>query len=335
MKDSSTWKRVPIKEELFALTKGMIRAAILNQFLYWSERVRDYTELITEEEGRTALMPETELECGWIYKKLEELDSEIMAGLTPQGLKPHIEYLIENGWLLRRRNPKVKWDKTYQYRVNIIKVQSDLLDLGYHLEGYKYQSIAISFSEVRTKNIEVRKEEFEVRSQNTEIRTKENHDSNQDILSAIPEITIETTTDITSDNTIENTPYNTFGDDFSFLENKPEEGIAVQPNADMKMKITMDMHPGLRIWQMANNSVYKVGAVVPKVMVNKNQLPEITEKLEQIWTTTCGNDLRDAMIFYLKEQRDLKEEPDVLTCLNNIISCPDYWKTPEQEEVIW
>lgn len=224
MKDSSTWKRVPIKEELFALTKGMIRAAILNQFLYWSERVKDYAELITEEQSRTTLMPETELEHGWIYKKLEELDSEIMAGLTPQGLKPHIEYLIENGWLLRRRNPKVKWDKTYQYRVNIIKVQNDLLGLGYHLEGYKYQSIAISFSEVRTKNIEVRTKESEFRMKNTEIRTKENHDSNQDILQAIPEITIETTPDITTDNTIENTPDNTSGGDYilPFLPSEKE-----------------------------------------------------------------------------------------------------------------
>ena len=34
-------------------------------------------------------------------------------------------------------NPKYKWDKTYQYRVNLYKIQLDLGKMGYVLEGYK------------------------------------------------------------------------------------------------------------------------------------------------------------------------------------------------------
>jgi hypothetical protein len=42
-------KRVVIKEELVALTGDIIEAIILNQFLYWSERVEDFDKFIMEE----------------------------------------------------------------------------------------------------------------------------------------------------------------------------------------------------------------------------------------------------------------------------------------------
>ncbi len=32
-----------------------------------------------------------------------------------------------------------KWDKTKQYRVNLIKIRSDLNVLGYELQGYKFE----------------------------------------------------------------------------------------------------------------------------------------------------------------------------------------------------
>lgn len=35
----------------------------------------------------------------------------------------------------RMRNPKKDWDKTLQYRINLIHIQSQLFDLGYSLEG--------------------------------------------------------------------------------------------------------------------------------------------------------------------------------------------------------
>jgi len=45
-------KRVVIKEELVALTGDYIKAILLNQFLYWSERVEDFDLFILEEQQR-------------------------------------------------------------------------------------------------------------------------------------------------------------------------------------------------------------------------------------------------------------------------------------------
>ena len=45
-------KRVVIKEELVVLTGDIFKAVILNQFLYWSERVKDFDKFISEEKVR-------------------------------------------------------------------------------------------------------------------------------------------------------------------------------------------------------------------------------------------------------------------------------------------
>ena len=45
MSEPKKLKRVVIKEELFALTGDFKEAIILNQFIYWSERIRDFDKL--------------------------------------------------------------------------------------------------------------------------------------------------------------------------------------------------------------------------------------------------------------------------------------------------
>ena len=74
---------------------------------------------------------------GWIYKTAEELSEEIMTGMSKSTVGRYIKQLVEKGYLIQRRNPKYKWDKTYQYRVNLYKIQLDLGKMGYVLEGYK------------------------------------------------------------------------------------------------------------------------------------------------------------------------------------------------------
>lgn len=136
-------KRVVIKEELVALTGDIYKAIILNQFIYWSERIADVDKFIEEESKRLlvekGIESTIEKQHGWIYKKAEELSKETMLGLAPSNIRKHIQALVDNGWLDQRRNPKYKWDKTYQYRPNIVKIQKDLHLLGYSLEGYPLQ----------------------------------------------------------------------------------------------------------------------------------------------------------------------------------------------------
>jgi len=139
MSEPKKLKRVVIKEELVALTDDYIAALALCQFLYWSERRNDFDKFILEEKQRQPDL-NADLTHGWIYKSIDELYDELMLKpLSPSTLRRRVETLVERGWIDRRRNPQFKWDKTWQYRPNIFKIQHDLLELGYSLEGYPLQ----------------------------------------------------------------------------------------------------------------------------------------------------------------------------------------------------
>lgn len=141
-------KRAVIKEELVALTGDFRAAILLNQFIYWSQRVYDFDQFIEEEAKIRELMTEeqreattiSELKQGWIYKKTEELAEEVMINMTAPTVRKYIKMLIENEWIAQRNNPKAAYDRTLQYRVNINKIQLDLFKLGYALEGYRLPS---------------------------------------------------------------------------------------------------------------------------------------------------------------------------------------------------
>ena len=133
-------KRVVIKEELVELTGDFRPALILNQFIYWIEKMYDTDKYILEEKER-ALKHDMEVSIdeskGWIYKTAEELNEELMIGMSIPTIRKYIKQLVEKGYLIQRRNPKYKWDKTMQYRVDLYKVQLDLGKLGYVLDGFK------------------------------------------------------------------------------------------------------------------------------------------------------------------------------------------------------
>ena len=133
-------KRVVIKQELVELTGDFRPALILNQFIYWIERMYDADKYIREEKERAArheIDVDMDESKGWIYKTAEEINDELMIGMSKATIGKYIKQLVEAGYLSQRKNPKYKWDKTYQYRVNLYKVQKDLAMLGYALEGYK------------------------------------------------------------------------------------------------------------------------------------------------------------------------------------------------------
>ncbi len=144
-------KRAVIKEEYVALTGSVDKALILNQFVYWSERVRDFDLFIKEENARKeshGIENLEELCYGWIYKTAQELSEETMLGKSAQTIRRLIDDLVKQGWIQARRNPKYKWDQTYQYRVNLYKIQSDLFLAGYPFDGYKYSISPTSKMEI-------------------------------------------------------------------------------------------------------------------------------------------------------------------------------------------
>jgi DNA-binding MarR family transcriptional regulator len=183
-------KRSIIKEELVALTGNYKLAVILNQMLYWAERVQDFDEFLLEERKRATEMgseePNIELRNGWIYKKAEELAEETMLGLNVSSMLRHLNQLVDKGWLERRRNPKNRMDKTYQYRVNVLKIQRDLQDMGYALEGYPLLIDGPDDPNLRFTNTYLQNANSNLQNTNSELQ---NASSNLQNARAIPEIT--------------------------------------------------------------------------------------------------------------------------------------------------
>ena len=205
-------KRVVIKEELVVLTGDFKKAILLNQFIYWSERVRDFDKFIEEEKERYSKEgKEINLnkERGWMYKKAEELSEETMLNLSDKTIRSYIKDFVKNGWIDERENPEHKWDRTKQYRVNIVKIQSELFELGYSLEGYPLNIENLELGKKKNGDGNKKKEE------NKELETKETPQTletpsrkkgkmEEEKMKtqrgkkerAIPEITTEITTDV-------------------------------------------------------------------------------------------------------------------------------------------
>ena len=175
--------RAVIKEEYVAITGDFIKAIILNQFIYWSERINDVDKYIVEENKRLCQKGDNPIELtdGWIYKTCEELTKETMLNLATSTIRVHISKLVELGFLDERQNPKYKWDRTKQYRVNLINIIKALSDKGYHLQDYKYDVSLIenAFSEIENGNLKNENGSYENRN-------------------AIPKTTTETTTKTTT-----------------------------------------------------------------------------------------------------------------------------------------
>ena len=218
VKNPNKLKRAVIKEEFVALTGDFIKAVLLQQFIYWSERIRDFDQFIMEETARAEQYGREiriDLNNGWIYKKATELAEETMLGLKETAMRTHISYLVDQGWLSRRRNPEEKWDKTFQYRVNLIKIQVDLFKLGYVLEGYKHPFSSVEIMRIlsvenlknpearnsthRTSENELRDSKNEDRTTDIEVGSSENDLRSIEKRGAIP----ETITKITSETTPE------------------------------------------------------------------------------------------------------------------------------------
>lgn len=171
-------KRVVIKEELVALTGHHISALALNQLLYWT-----FDLFMVEEAQRAGPEHELPLTHGWIYKSAKELIDELMLDCSPQTMRRYLAKIIEGGWIEERDNPKNKWDQTKQYRADIRQIQTDLLALGFALEGYELPPF--SKMEIGASNLDDPSSDLEDRS-----------DKNG---GAIPETTTETTPESTSD----------------------------------------------------------------------------------------------------------------------------------------
>jgi len=122
---------VLLRQDLVALTGNHKQALLLSQLIYWSERTKDFMRYAVEE-----LFCE-EKNYGWIYKNAKELGDDALLMENENTVRRHMKKLIEKGWVEERRNPFHRWDRTYQYRVNLMKIYEDVRAIGFPFGGYK------------------------------------------------------------------------------------------------------------------------------------------------------------------------------------------------------
>lgn len=209
MSNAKKLKRAVIKEELVALTGNYISAIILNQLIYWSERMDDIDEYIKQENQRAKQYgkygnEEQELTHGWIYKKAEQLAEETMLNLSGNTLRKYLKDLETAGFIKSRFNPIYNWDRTLQYRVDIVNVIRQLNNIGYQLEGYgmlgKLDIRETDQNDSANGINENANEKFSIQREDFSNQTEENSIQTLKKFGAIPEITAEITTENTTKN---------------------------------------------------------------------------------------------------------------------------------------
>jgi hypothetical protein len=133
-------KRAVIKEEYIEITGDLTEAIILNQMIYWSERVKDFDKFIAQEKEQMDNPNKNESEYkllnGWIHKSAAELKDEIMSADSQRTIARKMQNLVDKGFLQRRNNPKAGYDRKYQYRVNLVAIKAALDKQGLPLDGY-------------------------------------------------------------------------------------------------------------------------------------------------------------------------------------------------------
>lgn len=90
-------KRIVIKEELASLIGDFKLAIILNQLIYWSERVKNFDKFMKEESNRCdkeSTDLDIELQNRWIYKTAEDLAEEILIGVSASNMRTQIKKVI-------------------------------------------------------------------------------------------------------------------------------------------------------------------------------------------------------------------------------------------------
>ena len=129
---SDELKRVPLCEELVAITDDIKEAIVLRQMLYWLPRMDDVDKYLEEEVEPRTSDTDIPLSHGWVYKTGETIANETMIGSHKTGRR-RLSALVEKGFLLERENPHQKWDRTKQYRVDVRAIESALQEEGYTL----------------------------------------------------------------------------------------------------------------------------------------------------------------------------------------------------------
>jgi hypothetical protein len=139
-------KIVLIREEFLTITDGHhCAAALLAVMEYWTNWKLDHIARQIEEFdelGKDTALIERE---PWIYKNNQSFQEDLMGLFGRNKVLDGLARLIDAHYLKRRKNPGVGWDRTYQYLLDIEKVQQAINDLERFKikpQGYKQTELS-------------------------------------------------------------------------------------------------------------------------------------------------------------------------------------------------
>jgi hypothetical protein len=96
-------------------------AALLNVFEYWTNyKIEHSKQAQKHNEIREAGGLEANQDDGlWIWKTTDDLHKDVLEIWGTTKIEHARKWLVEQGLIHQRNNPEYKWDKTYQYKMDI------------------------------------------------------------------------------------------------------------------------------------------------------------------------------------------------------------------------
>lgn len=126
-----------LREEYLAITGDPLIALLLNQFLFWTEKLEEIDEYLHEEAQRRTRPEESAILLsavteGWIRKSHTEMASKALLPVSDTTMRNYLSKLVSLGVLKSRNNPADKFDRQMQYRVDLLALNALLESHGYN-----------------------------------------------------------------------------------------------------------------------------------------------------------------------------------------------------------
>jgi hypothetical protein len=123
---------VILSADYLELCDGDPAAAIILKILeYWTDIKLSHGSQTEIENQKRKQAGEEPLEHDlWIYKTGEAFQEDSLGLLKEHDVTRGLKVLLDKGFIERRNNPKFKWDRTWQYRINV-ELINDKLSIPY------------------------------------------------------------------------------------------------------------------------------------------------------------------------------------------------------------
>lgn len=141
---------VIIREDYLAICEGdHCAAALLNIFEYWTNvKLANQEQVVIENDIAFAEGLEATWDTGlWIYKRVPDLKDELLGLFGESKISAGLAILHEHGFIIKRTNPRFKWDKTLQYMLVIEAVENSLSKIQSRSRKNKASKALIQVSE--------------------------------------------------------------------------------------------------------------------------------------------------------------------------------------------